>query len=400
MNTPLANYTKQVNTLKSLDNYRELRTHQQSCQWINQGANHPPLLNLASNDYLGIAQDGQLQQKFFDCHHSYRLSASSSRLLTGSFDEHMQLEALLGKAFSESGNTELHALTFNSGYHANIGILPAIGTDKTLILADKLVHASIIDGVRLAKAKYLRYRHQDLDQLKQLLDKYAHQYDQAIIVTESIFSMDGDVTDLQSLVALKHQYPNVLLYVDEAHGIGVRGVHGLGVCQEQGVIDGVDFIVGAFGKAIASVGGYVICHVDMKAYLINTMRSLIFSTALPPLNAAWTAFTFSHIITMQDERETLAQNTQYFIQKIKSLGLNCPSNSHITPIIVGSNHNALTLSKHLKRSGIFALAVRPPTVPQNAARLRICLNSLITKADIDDVLTTLKDALPLLDGRL
>ena len=179
---------------------------------------------------------------------------------------------------------------FNSGYHANTGILPAVSNAQTLILADKLVHASLIDGIRLSSAKCIRYRHNDASQLQRLVSENHNLYAQIIIVTESIFSMDGDKADLCALVRLKKSYSNVLLYVDEAHAFGVRGEKGLGCAEEQDCINDIDFLVGTFGKAIASAGAYIVCRQVIREYLINKMRTFIFTTALPPVNIQWTAW--------------------------------------------------------------------------------------------------------------
>ncbi len=199
------------------------------------------------------------------------------------------------------------ALLFNSGYHMNIGILPAVADSKTLILADKLVHASMIDGIRLSGAQYVRYRHNDLQHLEQLLQKYHDddQIERIIVVTESIFSMDGDETDLAALVQLKKRFAKTMLYVDEAHSIGVRGQQGLGCAEQYNVIQEIDFLVGTLGKALAAVGGYIICHPIIKDYLINKMRPLIFSTAQPPIVMAWANFIFQKVLNAQSQREHL-----------------------------------------------------------------------------------------------
>lgn len=179
---------------------------------------------------------------------------------------------------------------------------PALTDKQSLILADKLVHASIIDGILLSGAPYQRYRHNDYEHLEQLLAKYVHAYEQIIIVTESIFSMDGDIADLGRLVSLKKRYPNIWLYVDEAHAIGVRGENGLGVAEEQDCIRDIDLLVGTFGKALGSMGAYLLCSRTVREYLINTMRPLIFSTAPPPAQIAWTKFLFE--MTSQLYRRT------------------------------------------------------------------------------------------------
>lgn len=338
------------------------------------------LVNLSSNDYLGLANDVSLKDEFlerYQHHADFKFGSSSSRLLTGNFTAHEQLETTLSQAYGRE------SLIFNSGYHMNVGILPALCDDKTLILADKWVHASMIDGIRLSGAKFYRYRHQDFGQLSRLLDKHHAQYRHIIIATESVFSMDGDVTDLTALVAIKHKYPNVSLYVDEAHGVGVFGKCGLGVGECCGVMDEIDFLVGTFGKAWASVGGFVVCDKLIKDVLMNTMRTLIFSTSLPPVNALWSDFVLSKSMSLTDKRTKLLDNSFYFINKIKNLGYDCPSDSHIIPIIIGDNDKTVALADVLQSHGFYVLPIRPPTVPVGMSRLRVCLTADITREQMD-----------------
>ena len=260
------------------------------------------MLNLSSNDYLGLASRQDLQEEFQASTQDrfYPYSSSSSRLLTGNFSVYTKLEKQIARSFDREA-----ALIFNSGYHANTGILPALTDKQTLLLADKLVHASIIDGILLSGSPFLRYRHNDYDQLERLVQKNACQYETIIILTESIFSMDGDVADLNRLIAIKRQYPNILLYVDEAHAIGARGKTGLGIAEEQSCIQEIDLLVGTFGKALASMGAYLVCSRTIREYLVNTMRPLIFSTALPPFQIAWTSFIWEQLPSFTKERENL-----------------------------------------------------------------------------------------------
>ena len=266
---------KEEQTLHALEQEGNLRTLPEARHdgiWIERDGRR--MLNLSSNDYLGLASDAALQDEFLRSvpERDRLLSASSSRLLTGNFTAHRELEALLAGRFGRES-----ALTFSSGYHANTGILPAVADAHTLILADKLVHASLIDGIRLSAAQSIRYRHQDYRQLRGLLEKHHAAFGRIIIVTESVFSMDGDVAPLAALAELKRMYPNVMLYVDEAHAIGVRGRHGLGIAEEQDCLRKIDFLCGTFGKALASVGAYVVCSRLMRDYLVNRMRTLIFT---------------------------------------------------------------------------------------------------------------------------
>ena len=358
---------------------------QQQGKWIT--IQDRTMLNLASNDYLGLAADLSLREEFLDTLKIERalFSSSSSRLLTGNFAEYEQFENSLSIAFGRA------ALLFNSGYHMNIGILPALADSKTVILADKLVHASMIDGIRLSNAQYVRYRHNDLQHLEQLLQKYHQdeQIERIIVVTESIFSMDGDETDLAALAQLKQRFAKTMLYVDEAHAIGVRGGQGLGCAEQYGVLDQIDFLVGTFGKAIASVGGYIICDSIMRDYLINKMRPLIFSTALPPISMAWSDFIFNKVLSMQQQRQHLAEISQYLQQAVIAKGFSSPSSSHFIPVIVGESQAAIEKARYVQQQGFYAMPVRPPTVPQNSSRLRISLTALVQKNELQQLVECL-----------
>lgn len=382
----LDHYAAQLDELKQQGNLRQFTSNIQQGKWIE--IQQRRMLNLASNDYLGLASDLSLREQFFDENpNAHRLmSSSSSRLLTGNFPEYEQLEASLSQAFAGRA-----ALLFNSGYHMNIGILPAVSDAKTLILADKLVHASMIDGIRLSSAKYVRYRHNDLQHLSQLLQKYHDDeaFERIIVVTESIFSMDGDETDLAELARIKSQFAKVMLYVDEAHAIGVRGEQGLGCAEQYQVIEQIDFLVGTFGKAMASVGGYLICHPIIREFLINRMRSLIFSTAQPPMCMAWTNFIFQKVLSMNTSRQYLQQLSSYLQQAIQAKGYACPSTSHIVPVIIGESQKTVDTAAQLQQAGFYIMPVRPPTVPVQSSRLRICLNTQFQQDELDQFVVLL-----------
>jgi len=382
----LEHYASQLDDLRKQGNLRQFNANIQMGRDIQ--INDRSMLNLSSNDYLGLAVDERLREEFFDLIpiSEQRMSSSSSRLLTGNFPEYEQLEYTLSQLFENRS-----ALLFNSGYHMNIGILPALCDSKTLILADKLVHASLIDGMRLSTAQYVRYRHNDLNHLDALLKKYQadQTFERIIIVTESIFSMDGDEADLAALVALKKQYSNVMLYVDEAHAIGVRGKQGLGIVEQAAVIQDVDFIVGTFGKALASVGAYLICDPIIRDFLINKMRPLIFSTAQPPMCMAWTNFLLQKVVKRNDQREYLKALSHSLNTQILAKNYDCPSSSQIVPVIVGDSIQTVALAYEMQKAGFYIMPVRPPTVPQGVSRLRICLNTRIDQYDLDRLVSLL-----------
>ncbi|KAF1024250.1 MAG: 8-amino-7-oxononanoate synthase [Acinetobacter bereziniae] len=385
-NTLVEHYAKQLDGLKQQGNFRQFSSNIQQGREIY--INDQRMLNFTSNDYLGLASDLELRTQFFDetPNAQRRMSSSSSRLLTGHFPEYELLEESLTQAFKGRA-----ALLFNSGYHMNIGILPALADSKTLILADKLIHASMIDGIRLSSAKYVRYRHNDLEHLAQLLIKYHEDeaFERIIVVTESIFSMDGDETDLTKLVEIKKQFYKVMLYVDEAHAIGVRGEQGLGCAEQYQVIEEIDFLVGTFGKAIASVGGYLICHPVIREFLINAMRPLIFSTAQPPVCMAWTNFILQKVLGLGQLRQHLHNTSEYLQQAVQVKGFDCPSTSHIVPVIIGDSNQTVTKAKTLQEAGFYIMPVRPLTVPQHGSRLRISLTAQISQADLDQLIPLL-----------
>ena len=382
----LNDYAAKLDELKQQGNLRQFTSNVQHGRRIE--IKNQKMLNLSSNDYLGLASDLTLREQFFnETPNELRImSSSSSRLLTGNFPEYEQLESSLSQAFHGRA-----ALLFNSGYHMNIGILPALSDSRTLILADKLVHASMIDGIRLSTAKYVRYRHNDLNHLTQLLQQYHadETFDRIIVVTESIFSMDGDETDLAELVRIKKQFAKVMLYVDEAHTIGVRGEKGLGCAEQYGVIEDIDLLVGTFGKALASVGGYLICHSIIREYLINSMRPLIFSTAQPPMCMAWTDFILQKVLTLKNERKHLNAISQYLQQAVLSKGFDCPSTSHIVPVIIGESQKTVDKTKQLQQTGFYIMPVRPPTVPKHSSRLRISLTTQVSQTDLDQLVALL-----------
>lgn len=372
----MKDYQSILNQLEESGNLRRLPHVVHKGQWIEKEGR--TMLNLSSNDYLGLASRTDLYDAFFDEweEKGYPLSSSSSRLLTGNFTVYGELEQLMAERFDREA-----ALLFNSGYHANTGILPALADKQTLILADKLVHASLIDGILLSGAPFLRYRHNDYNQLEMLLKKHAGQYEQIFIVTESIFSMDGDVADLPRLVELKKSYPDILLYVDEAHAIGVRGKNGLGIAEEQDCIQDIDLLIGTFGKALASMGAYVICSRTIREYLVNCMRPLIFSTALPPIQIAWTRFIFERLPLFGELREKLALTGHLLAGALEGKGGEI-SESHIIPFIVGENKECILKAEELQRKGFYCLPVRPPTVPKGTARIRFSLTAEVTSEQI------------------
>lgn len=360
--------------LESTGRLRELRplSSREGCRVARQGRT---MLNLASNDYLGIAGSKEIQQKFYDGLQNsnildrYGLGSASSRLLSGDCEQLHALEEALVSAYGLPA-----ALFFNSGYHANIGILPALLDKRDLIVSDKLNHASIHDGLRLSAADHKRYRHCDYAHLESVLAASRHCYERAVIVSESVFSMDGDVADLLELVRIKEKY-DCLLYIDEAHAIGLYGKKGLGIAEEQGVLTKVDLLVGPFGKACASIGAFVLCSREIRNYLINHSRSLIFTTALPPVIASWNLFVFSLLLEMEHERHHLRLLSDRLRQSLKANGLKTTGTTNIVPVLIGDNVTTVQAARRMQELGYLILPVRPPTVPEGTARFRLSLTA-------------------------
>ena len=370
-------FKQQLEQLSAQNQYRSIPDLVHQGRYIMR--ENCKMLNMSSNDYLGLASNENLRQSFLQQYGDNfpSFTSSSSRLLTGNFPVYTDLEQLIAQRFQRES-----ALLFNSGYHANLGILPSLTTTKSLILADKLVHASMIDGICLSQCEFFRYRHNDYEHLKSLLEKNAGKFDRTFIVTESVFSMDGDVADLKYLAQLKKQFPNTYLYVDEAHAIGVYGKNGLGIAERANVIADIDLLVGTFGKALASMGAYVVCDQILKECLINQMRPLIFSTALPPFNVAWTHFIFERLPQLSKERTHLEQLSAFLRQEVEHRTQIMPSQTCIVPYILGDNEATLAKAKDLQEQGYYCLPIRPPTVPKGTSRIRLSLTADMT---IDEV---------------
>lgn len=337
----------------------------------------PGVVDMCSNDYLGIAQRKDILEEFLAANDiaTLPLTASASRLLARRQSRYNALEQDLERIFGRP------ALLFNSGYHANSGIIPAIASNGYFIVADRLVHASIIDGMRLSGAPFGRFRHNDLAHAAAIAQKAADQGLKPIFIIESIYSMDGDTAPVAEFVDLKRRFPGSLLYVDEAHAIGVAGDAGRGLAAD---IPDVDIIIGTFGKALASAGAFAICSEPLKQFLINTCRSLIFSTALPPLNMAWSQHTLAKALTMDSERIHLAS-----LGKALAPLTGCTHNGHIQPLVVGDAVKAVELSAKLRNNGFDVLPIRTPTVPPGTERLRFSLSAAIPLRSIDKLASIL-----------
>ena len=352
---------KILERLKAQDNHRALvNVENHGADILVEGRRYK---NFSSNDYLGLAGNLSLQKAFFaqlpEC--EFLLSNPSSRLLTGNSAHYHQLESTLSSLFGGRS-----ALVVGSGYLANTGILPAVTGKNDFILADKLVHASLIDGLKLCEAEWKRFRHNDMSHLEALLSE-AVGYDNLWVVTESLFSMDGDFAPMRALAKLREHY-GFKLYVDEAHAFGVYG-KGLGYAHEMGVEP--DIVLATLGKALASCGAFVLSDEATRELLINRMRTLIFSTALAPINLLWSNFLLGRLAEFEPQRQAL-------LGLVALMG----ANSQIVPLMAGENARALEMASALREGGFWVHAIRSPTVPAGKARVRLSLSAGLTQEDI------------------
>lgn len=372
-------YKRILEELKSHSHFRNLKNFEKKDEkYIYYKGKK--LLNLSSNNYLNIADNQAITQEFLDnVGNRYSFGSASARLLTGTLPVYQELEELLSSLYGKES-----ALLYNSGYHANVGISSALNQKGDVVFSDKLNHASIIDGMRLSDGKFFRFPHNDMHALEKLLERERKNFNNAFIITESVFSMDGDIEDLKKIVELKKKY-NCIMIIDEAHAFGVFGEKGLGVAEELGIIDDVDLLVGTFGKAIGSMGAFVTGSKTMIDFLINKSRSFIFSTALPPINIAFSKW------IVETQISKTAQKRKNMLNLAKKFG----SQSHIIPVVIGENKDTVDLCEVLFHNGYFTLPIRPPTVPVGTSRLRLSLTADIReeelqtlKEKIDEVLST------------
>ena len=338
---------------------------------------------MASNNYLGLTHDIRVQQAAIQAVQHYGSGSGGARLTSGSFPLFNELET----AISDFKHTE-QALIFNTGYMANVGTITALMNKHSVIISDELNHASIIDGCRLSGAQIERYKHKDVEHAEYILKNYksAHK----MIITDGVFSMDGDIAPLDRLYELSKDY-NALLMVDDAHATGVIG-NGRGTAHHFGLTD-VDVQLGTLSKALGSVGGYVAGRKELIEYLINYSRSFIFSTALSPadIGAALEALRIIH--DDSSVVDTLRENTVYMSHKLQAMGIDCDDETPIFPIVVGENDRALTLARELKERSIIITAIRPPTVPVGESRLRMTVTAAHSKEQLDYVAQTLHELL-------
>jgi 8-amino-7-oxononanoate synthase len=389
-------FENELNELKQDNQYRFLKTiHSKDNKFVFY--NNKKYINLSSNDYLGLATDKEYVKNFYaqlndsNLIDSYGTGSTSSRLLSGDFGLYSELENrlsdLYNKAIKSTGvdtHEKKHALIFNSGYHANIGIISTLTDKNSLILSDSLNHASIIDGTRLSRADCIPYEHLNYEQLTSILEEKRDKYKIVIIISESVFSMDGDIADIKKLVEIKNKF-NALLYIDEAHAAGLFGSTGVGICERENIINDVDIILGTFGKAFASQGAYVITNSILREYLINKTRTLIYTTALPPVIVNWNIYTLKNFPYFNEKRIKLQDIADKLRSSLGKSGIKTAGASQIVPAIIGDKEKTIQMSEELQKNGFLLFPIRPPTVPYGTSRIRISLTANIDWEDIQTI---------------
>jgi len=321
-------------------------------------------IDFSSNDYLGLSGHPKLIEASKDALVKYGAGSSASRLLSGDLDIHHELEDLIARLKNKD-----RALVFNSGYQANVGIISSFCGAGDAVFCDRLSHASIIDGIILSGARIFRFRHNDLGHLENILKKERSRFKNTLIITETIFSMDGDRPDLKALVAIKSRY-GCSLMVDEAHATGIYGLNGSGVVEDEGLSKEVDYIMGTFGKALGSFGAYLACSESDINYLINKCRSFIYSTALPPAIIAANIAAIKLLREEPHRRTRLLESAKLLRDGLKLKGFDVRGCSQIIPLVTGDNSSTIMLADFLKDKGYWALPIRPPTVSEGESRLR------------------------------
>jgi glycine C-acetyltransferase len=352
---------------------------------INYGActnrinlNGKEVVNLSSNNYLGLANHPRVKKASMEALEKYGVGAGSVRTIVGNQDLLEELEIILAEFKKEEA-----VMCFQSGLNCNIGTIQAITAKGDLIISDELNHASIIDGVRLSRADKAIYKHSDMEDLERVLKENRDQYKNVLIITDGVFSMDGDLAPLKDIVRLAKQY-NCLTYVDDAHGSGVLGKSGRGTIDHFGLHGEIDFIVGTLSKAIGVIGGYVATKKNVKEWLLHRARPILFSTALPPSATAATIESVKMLMESEAYTEALWENARYFKSQMQDLGFDIGhSETPITPVMVGEESKTMTFSKLLLDEGVFVSGIVFPTVAKGKGRLRVMISASHTKDDLD-----------------
>lgn len=343
------------------------------------------VISFCSNDYLGLSQHPEIIRAFKKAAEQWGVGSTSSQLIGGHTKYHNELEQRLANFFNQE-----RALLFSTGYMANLGVLSTLIEKKDRIFADKYCHASIIDGIQHSGAEFKRYRHNDVLQLEKMLDLPCS--GQKWIVTEGVFSMEGDIASLDKIIKLKNKFQAKII-LDDAHGIGVMGKTGRGTLEYLNINPNeIDLLVGTFGKAFGGSGAFVVGDHDLIEYLIQCSRTLIYTTSMPPAMAGAMIKSLSLIEKENERREKLHKMIGHFRKKALNYQLKLmDSPSPIQPIMIGCDKKVMETGKGLFEKGFWVGTIRPPTVPKGTARLRVGLNTEHTEKQVDQLLQAIID---------
>ena len=336
-------------------------------------------VDFSSNDYLGLSSHPALVRAAMGALQRYGVGAGASRLMSGDLDIHHELESAIATFKGAEA-----ALVFNSGYQANTGIIPALFGRHDGVFADQRCHASQLDGALLSRAKLLRFRHNDPEHLERLLTKHRAAFGRALVMTESVFSMDGDRAPLTALLAVSRRH-RCFLMVDEAHATGVFGPQGRGCVEAEGLSGQVELVMGTFSKALGGFGAYLAAPRTVVEYLVNSARSFIYTTALPAAVIAADLAALSLCLSGETRGGELLRRAAAFRETLRAKGWRVGGESQIVPVTTGESALAVSLSRALAERGFLVLPVRPPTVPEGEARLRFSLTAAHTDRHLSDV---------------
>ncbi len=341
------------------------------------------MVNFSSNDYLGLSQHPALRDRAIAYAHRYGVGSTASRLICGSLDCFEAVEHKLAELKQAES-----ILIFNSGFQANVSIIPALTDPNSLVLSDRLNHNSIIQGIALARCNKQLFEHNDLDHLESLLVSASGKgYSRTLIVTESVFSMDGDQSDIERLVSVAKSH-DAILVVDEAHATGVLGEGGMGLTAGMNV----DITIGTFGKALGSFGAYIATSASVRDYLINCCSGFIYTTALPPPTLGAIDAALDLVPTMDAARRSLHDNADFLRSSLRQLGYDTGvSTTQIIPVVLGDEDATLAVSRKLEQAGFLATAIRPPTVPSGQSRIRLALSAAHSREQIESLLEVFRN---------
>lgn len=366
-------YKERLKKIRESGTYRSLQPTETEGKYVYVSGKK--LLNLSSNDYLGLQELSGLAEEYRQSR-EFRpmMSSSSARLLTGNDRIYQELEQYLAAQYSAPS-----ALVWTSGFAANSGIIPSLVDGETLFLADRLIHASMVEGLRLSGCRFARFEHNDVSRLRNLLERNEGEYHHIWVLVESVYSMDGDVAPLADIVALKRDFPSMRLYVDEAHSVGLCG-HGLGLCAELGLLPDVDLLIGTLGKALGSVGAYSLQSASLREIFVSQARPFIYTTALPPLMVGWTLFLLRKVREMEDRRAHLVE-----MRNRLGLRIGRTPESQIISLEIPGEQRVAEAAEDFMREGLYVRPIRRPTVPSGRERLRISLTAAMSAEEIDHI---------------